>query len=163
MGYSRNVKAIDRVRPLLEQMLVARTNLMWPSKNAHMLGYHIREALTIAKKEKIEPFDKLKERFVIRNKGDHVVAELKDIEELDTIQSVMSRVTLEGLVTLMEIVGGAINHKADQMFFPSADLEDGEVEKLYIWAQKNSYFLIVADSGVTLSKSDPGEAKWEPK
>lgn len=160
MGYSKNLDRIERVRPLLDQMLKAKTSLTWPSENAHMLGYHIREALTLAKKGKIAPYDTLKDRFIIRNKGSHVVADPKDIEI--SIESVMSKVTLEDLTSLMEIVGGALNHRADEMFFPSADLEADEVEKLYTWAQKNDYFLVVAETGVTLTRNDPGEAKWTP-
>lgn len=160
MGYSKNIKMIERVRPLLDQMLNAKTNLVWPSRNAHMLGYQIREALTLAKKNKVEPYDALKDKFVIRNKGDHILAELRLVEV--SIEAVLSKVTLEGLVSLMEIVGGAINHRADEMYFPSADLEPEEIEKLFIWAQKNEYFLIAAETGVTLTKNDPGEAKWTP-
>lgn len=160
MGYSKNLDRIERVRPLLDQMLKAKTSLTWPSANAHMLGYHIREALTLAKKTKFKPYDELKDKFIIRNKGNCVVADLRNMEI--SIETVMSKVTLEDLVSLLEIIGGAINHRADEMFFPSADLEAEEVEKLFVWAEKNNYYLIVAETGVTLTRNDPGEAKWTP-
>lgn len=162
MSYSSNVKVIEKMKSLLDQMVQAKTDLTWPTTNAHMLGYHIREALTIAKKAGIKPYDTLKDRFVIRNRGDRVTAELKDKEAFTALQSVMSKVTLENLTSLMEIVGGAINHKAREMFFPDADLMPEELEKLHLWAEKNEYFMVASDAGVTLTRDDPGEAKWVP-
>lgn len=163
MGYSNSEASIKRVQKLLDQMLDAQSDISWPSPNAHMLGYHIREALTIAKKKGIEPYKGLKDRFIIRNKGTRVVAELRDVETLAALQSAMSKVVLENLSSLMEILGGAINHKMSEMFFPDADLTQDEAEKLYLWAQKNGYFLIVAESGITLTKNDPGEAVFRPE
>lgn len=162
MGYSNSDAAIKRVQKLLDQMLLAKSDLTWPSTNAHMLGYHIREALTIAKKKGIEPYNELKDKFTIRNKGNRVVAELKHVEAATALQAAMSNLTIEHLSSLMEIVGAAINHKASEMFFPDADLAPDEVEKLFLWAEKNGYFLIAAESGITLTKDDPGEASWRP-
>lgn len=127
-----------------------------------MLGYYLREALTIAEKMKIEPYHELKSRFRIRDLGDRVVAELTKVESLTALQTGMAKMTLPGLTELFEIIGAAITHGANEMYFSEAELLEEEVGKLFAWATKNGYHLVVGE-GITLTKTDPGEAKWLPE
>lgn len=164
MGYSRNPAVIDRVKPLLDQMITAQSSLAWPSKNSHMLGYYIREAMTLAKRKKVEPYHELKDRFVIRDKGDRIVAELKTPATIEALREAMAKVVLAELVSLYEVIGGAVNTKADELYYPDADLSQDDLAKLYAWAVNNKYFLIVSEEdGVTLTREDPGELKWTPE
>lgn len=162
MGYSKSESAVERVKPLLDQMVAATTDLTWHHKNPHMLGYHLREAMTIAKRHKLEPYNTLKERFIIRNKGDKVVAEIRHFEALPALQAAMSKVVLEDITSLVSIVGAAIDNKAHELYFPSAILSDEDKLTLYTWCVKNEYFMIVAEVGVTITKSDPGDVAWAP-
>lgn len=162
MGYSKNEAAITRVKSLLDQMVASKTDLTWPTKDAHMLGYHLREAMTLAKKIGRSPYDLLKDRWTIRNRGDRVVAELKEIESVQALQTLMSKMELPELHTVVEIVGAAIAHEAGQIYFPDAVLDEKQAHELYNWTSKNGYHLIVAEVGVTITKNDPGEAAWTP-
>lgn len=162
MGYSGNKAAVERVKPLLDQMVQAQQDLTWPSTNAHMLCYHIREAMTVAEKLKIEPYDGLKVNWIIRNRGTKVVAERKNVETLQALQAAMSNMELENVDSAMGIVGAAIMHKAHQMYFPDARLNPDDVLALYSWCHKHGYFLVVAEVGVTITKDDPGEVAWTP-
>jgi len=148
---------------LLDQMVVAKTDLTWPTKDAHMLGYHLREAMTLAKRIGKAPYDTLKEKFTIRNRGDRVVAELKIVETVQALQQLMSKMELPEVHTVVEIVGAAISHGAGQMYFPDAALTEDDAEELYNWASKHGYHLVVAEIGVTITKDDPGEAAWKPQ
>lgn len=163
MPYSKNLNSITRVKKILDQMVEAKTNLSWPNHNPHMLAYRIREAMTLAEKVHYAPYHILKAKYIIRNKGSRVLAELREIDSvLETLQAAHTRVTLEQLSSLIEIIGGVIHAKAEEMFFPDADLSAEETNRLYLWCKEKDYFLIVAERGITITKTDPGEAKWEP-
>lgn len=162
MGYSKNEAVINRVKPLLDQMVVAKADLTWPTKDAHMLGYHLREAMTLAKRIGKAPYDQLKDKFTIRNRGDRVLAELKIVETVQALQNLMSKMELPEIHTVVEIVGAAIAHDAGQMYFPDAVLTEDDAKELYNWTSKHGYHLIVAEVGATITKDDPGEAAWTP-
>lgn len=164
VGYSQNEAAINRVQALLDQMVVTDTDLSWPTKDAHMLGYHLREAMTLAKRIGKSPYDTLKDKFTIRNRGDRVVAELKVKEGIEALQSLMSKVELSDVTSTVEIVGAAIVHsQATELYFPDAVLTDEDKLALWKWSSKNEYYIIVAEIGVTLTKKDPGEVAWTPE
>lgn len=164
MGYSKNPAAVERVKPLLDQMVKATTDLMWPSENAHMLGYHLREAMSVAKSKKIEPYHELKDKFVIRNRGTRVIAEKRHVETITALQAALSKVVLSNIETLVQIVGAAIEHKAHELFFPDAALAVEEDKlTLYKWCQKNGYHMILAEVGVTLTKEEVGDIEWTPE
>jgi len=150
------------MKPLLDQMLAAQRDLAWPTDNAHMLGYRLREAMNIAKRGKIEPYQNLKDKFVIRNKGDKVYAEYRHPETIAALREVLSKMTLADIEQPMEIVGAAILHKAQEMYFPSVTLTDEDKLTLYQWTSKNGYYMIVAEVGVTLTRVNPGDVAWEP-
>lgn len=163
MGYSRSLNAIERVKPLLDQLVSADKDISFPHENPHMLGYHLREAMTIAEKKKVSPYAELKKRWTIRNRGNRVVAELRGVENIVALQAAMSKMAIEDVSSLVEVIGSAITHKAHEMFFPDADMIREDVEKLYAWARKNEYYLVVSLDGITLTKDDPGEAAWTPE
>lgn len=163
MGYSKNKEKVERVRKLLDQMLGTSVDLRWESDNPHMLAYHLREAMTIAQKNHIEPYEELKDKFTIRNRGTFVLAEVKkSLDIVAQLQTAMAKVVLEDETTVVAIVGAAITHKAEELFFPNAVLSEDDLKQLYTWTEKNGYFIVAADLGATLTKRDPGPAKWSP-
>lgn len=163
MGYSKSTDCIIRMKALLDQMLVAESDIAWPSNNAHMLGYNIREALTVASKLPDSPYRELKAKWVIRNKGNRILAEKKDVDIMASMKKAIEKITLDEPDSLVAVVGAAITHKAHEMYFPNAFIETEEVNNLYKWCQKNMYYLIVSDNGITLTRDDPQEAAWTPE
>jgi hypothetical protein len=128
-----------------------------------MLGYHIREAMTLAKRLGKAPYNSLKDKFTIRNRGDRVTAELKNVESLHALSNAMSKMEIPEIHTVLEIVGAAITHDAaTQLYFPDAALDYEQSTELYNWATANGFYLIIAEVGVTITKSDPGEVAWTP-
>lgn len=126
-----------------------------------MLGYYLREAMTLAKKYKIAPYEELKDKWIIRDRGDRITAELRSRTPLEAMRIAISKLVLSNLVSLNEIVGACINHKAEEMYFPDADITDEEAGTLYLWSIKNGYFIVVGN-GVTITKTDPGDVAWIP-
>ena len=164
MGYSRNPKKLEKVKPMLEQLLKTENDISWPTTNSHMLGYYIREAMTLASKDKDSPYKDLKGQFIIRDKGDRIVAERRIASDF-VMQAVMTRMILADLETLYEIVGAAVQNRVREMVFPDAELNEEHLTLLYQWCQKNEYYLIAVTNqvGVTLTKNDYGDIAWTPE
>jgi len=120
--------------------------------------------MTIAKKQNLEPYHTLKDRFVIRDRGDRVMAELRDISPSAGLQQAMSQLKLEEVTALMEIIGSLItHHTAEQIHFPKASLTEEEMTSLYKWVRENEKFMVVSElEGITVVSTDPGEVKWTP-
>lgn len=161
MGYSKTSKyAITKVQTLLDQMLKSEGNVSWPSRDPQKLIYLLRDALSVAEKDHSSPYRPLKSNFIIRNKGTHVLAERRNVVDIIGELS-RSRMTIENITTLIEIIGAVITHKQHEMYFPDALVNEEEILQLYNWCLEKEYNIVVGD-GITVTKNDPGEAKWLP-
>lgn len=163
MGYSNSKSVIERAKEYLEILLVSNQDVTWQAENTHMFAYYLREAMTLAAKHRIAPYHELKGKWIIRNKGNRVVAELKGIEPLVGLQAMPTKFTSSVITTLTELVGAAITVKATEMYFSSVALSDADKLMLYQWCQKNEYYMVAAEVGVTLLKNDPGDVAWQPE
>lgn len=161
MPYSRNPKTVENWKAYLDQLLNSSTDIAWESANTHMLGYYLRQAMTIAQKQKIAPYEGLKDKWTIRDRGDRILAELKSRAPIETLKRADAKLILAGLVDLPEIVGACIEHKADEMYFPEGVLDEQQTKVLYLWSSKNGYHIIIGN-GVTVTKTDPGDIAWVP-
>ncbi len=71
--------------------------------------------------------------------------------------------TVPEVNTVLAIVGAVLTHKASEMYFPDAKLNESDLVALAGWATPAGYFIINNyDNGVTLTKSNPGEMVWVP-
>ena len=172
MGYSKAIRAFNRVRNYLDEMVDKNEPIVWPTDDAATLAYNIREGIKVARdrvldeqypnRESFKPFAALKAKYIVRVKGLTVVAEPRDFAPQLSANAVLNRMVIEEVVGPLEIVGAAIKHKAPEMFFPSADLTTEDLERVYTWSSKHEYFIVFSDVGVTLTKTDPGEIAWHP-
>lgn len=168
MGYTTNRRAITRVKQHLDQMVAAENKIVWPANEPSKLAYQIREGITVSKDaailegKAVEPYHsyaKLKSKFIIRVESGTVVAEPRDGMP---IEAVIAAVTIPYVTDEMEIVGAAIKHKAPELFFPNANLLKMDAETLYNWTERNGYYIVGGENGVTLIKDDPGIIAWRP-
>lgn len=161
MPYTNNESAIFRVKKYLDQMAEATTSLEWEAEQPHKLAFHIREGIAVARKTG-NPLGNLAGKFIIRSLSNKVVAQLRvNDPNFVELKRTLNKMVFDDLDNLLEVVGAAIKHKADVMYFPNADLIPEDLQKLFAWTSKNEYFVVVGD-GVTITRVDPGEAKWEP-
>lgn len=86
MTYSKSPSNVLKMRPYLVQMVGAKVSLYWNTLNGHTFAYELRQAMSIAKKRNIKPFSDLKDKFVIHNKGNKVIAEPKDLDMLAALK-----------------------------------------------------------------------------
>lgn len=171
MAYSKSVKALNRVREYLDQMLASSSHIQWQVDKPNELAFRIREGINVAKqraKDVDSPnrntfiqYAQLSAKFIVRVGVGVVIAEPRDIM-LETPKEAISKQVLPGLSSDMEIVGAAIIHKTPVMFFPDATTESDELNVIHTWAKKHDYFLVSSEEGLTLTKTDPGEIAWHP-
>jgi len=174
MGYSTSIRAFNRVKAYLDEMAAKNEPLVWPATDAAKLAYYIREGIRIAKGrvsdtktpkntlDFFQPYSSLSAKYVIRVKGNNVVAEPRELIPNLPASEVLKRMVIEEVEEPLEIVGAVIKHKAPEMFFPMGDNSPENLARIYAWSSKNDYFIVSSDVGITLTKTDPGEIAWRP-
>lgn len=172
MGYSKSIRAFNRVKKYLDEMVEKQEVLSWPAEDSAKLAYYIREGIKVAKlraadneypnREQFKPYISLSAKFVVRDKGKQVVAEPRELVPTISASEALKKIVLEDVIEPLEVVGAVIKHKSDIMFFPEADLDSNSLEKIYGWTSRHDYFIVVSDVGITLTRTDPGEIAWHP-
>lgn len=103
-------------------------------------------------------------KFLIRNKPGKVIAERRDKAVVGSISEIkVIAKELPQLITASEIVGAVIMHKdIPKFYFPH--LKDiRELRKVYNWTFLNGWFMVFdEETGLVLTKDDPGELKYVP-
>lgn len=172
MGYSKAIRAFNRVKGFLDEMVAKQEVLIWPAPDAAKLAYYIREGIKVAKlrvadeqypdKDRFKPFASLSAKYIVKVRGATVVAEPREFAPESSASDALKRMVLDDVEGPLEIVGAAIKHKVPEMFFPLADRSFSSLERIYAWSSKHDYFIVSSDVGVTLTKTDPGEIAWQP-
>lgn len=172
MGYSRSKKTVQRVENHLKQMASSTVELRWTHHDPVRLAYWIRDAIKASKhhaldatQRPVEPYatySNLETKYVLRTTGNLVIAEPRDRIPLAIEQAGMGKMVVTEAHDALEIVGAAVMHNADEMFFPDAS-ENLDLNLINNWASKNGYFIVVNSEGVTMLKRDPGELAWRPE
>lgn len=170
MGYGKSIRAFNRVKGYLDEMVSKNEIIIWTVADPAKTSYNIREGIKVAKerahdetyptKDAFKPYASLLAKFIVRVKGVTVIAEPRDLLPEMTAGEALHRMVIDDVTDPLEIVGAAIKHKVPEMFFPSADLSDAALLRIYAWSSKHDYFIVASDVGVTLTKTDPGEIAW---
>jgi len=162
VGYSKSIRAVKKVQPLLEQLVLADGKIEWSSENPHADAYALREGIKSAALRAIhndkpnEPyysFARLNSKFIFRTAPGKIIAEPRDFVPILALREAHS--------SMVAIVGAAITHNAYKMYFPDASI-DCDLEAVYSWAKQNEYYLVVG-AGLTLTRDNPGEIAWRPQ
>ena len=156
MGYVTTQSAILRVKPILDEMVQAEKDCSWPSDDPR-LAYRIREAIAASKRLGIKEYAELSGKYIIRSAHGRTIAELRNKLALELLMDSTARMTLREVISLSAVVGAAIKHKAREMFFPDAVLEQEDIDKLTKWATSVGYELLNhEEEGVTLRRGTSG-------
>src|SRR5689334_8261726 len=118
MGYSKSIRAFNRVKNFLDEMVAKHETLTWQVDDPSKTAYNIREGIKVAKerandesyplKEQYRPFAGLAAKYLVRVKGATVIAEPRELVPQATPANVVSRMVLEDLISPFEVVGAAI-------------------------------------------------------
>ena len=149
MGYSKSLRAVNRVRAQLNAMLTSETNIEFPSDNPSQLGFWIRDGLSAAITRGETQYAELRGKFQIRLKRNAVLAELR-VPPIEMLRDM----TIPGVSSTLEIIGAVLHQRLPMMHFP--DARNVDLPALFAWTSKRGYFIVSTDFGLTLTKDDPG-------
>ena len=154
MGYSASKETIDRVRDILDAvMLVIDSNapISFESKDPRKAVYAIRDAIASAAYfEKEKKYLVIKDKFLLKQfptkitfkpRNSKLVESVNPKQELQEAYNSNSELSFANLHTVHEIVGACIEHKAHTMVFPDAKLAPIELTKVSGWCIRNGYKL----------------------
>lgn len=158
MGYSNSKKAIERVQPILDVLLSAEQKLFFPSKHPQRLAYAIRDGINNASRfASFAQYAVLKDKFKIRIKPDGVSAEpraqLHYEDPIIELAQSLASLAVPDVNSVLQVVGAAIKHKAPELIFPDAALDDEAVTQLRKWTNSNNY-TISNMTPLTLTKNE---------
>lgn len=174
MGYSKSLRALTRVQNFLKEMIEEQgeRRLVWFHDDPSKLSFWIREGIKVAQqhafdknKKPVEPYisyARLLMKYKIRIGRNQVIAEPREVTPLDTVrESLNNKMVLPGIEDEYGLVGAAITHGADEMFFPDATEETCNLVALHNWTSKNGYSIIPSEEGITLTRRDVGDIAWK--
>ena len=174
MGYSASKETIDRVRPILDAMLLAiDTNapISFESKDPRKAAYAIRDALASAAYfESEKKYLVIKEKFLLKQKPDRIIfkprsgrtiAEVNPQQELIEAYNSKGELTIDNAKSVYEVVGACIEHKAHTMVFPNALLAPIELTKVAGWCIRNGYKLDKT-SPLTIMRNESNQQTHQP-
>lgn len=169
MGYSSNPATIDRVEPFLELMFNTDSALEWETPDPQKLAYYLREGIAAAAKilqkdptnEKMQNFVSLRAKFVIRIKGNKVVAEPRNALPMAVTQvKKLKAVYLPDITTLSQIIGAVakymIEENKEQIKIPNYELTEIELEQLSQYLEAKSLVVNITDDELVIGESDGG-------
>lgn len=165
MSYSKTSRAVIRVQQVLDDLLFVDGPREWPSKDAHRLAYHIREALSASQRlPEFRKYAPLKEKFIIRAKNGAVLAEPRVRAVYEGMEFAIGKIKLDDVTTVEEVVGAITKHKIEEIHFPHFPTEpEDELTTLFRATEKlNLYIINHYVEGITVTRRNPGEMRWFP-
>lgn len=152
MGYTLTRASIFRVKSYLDEMVAAKDDCMWATSDPR-LAYHLREGIAATRKLELKEYAGLASKFKIKSSQGKVIAELRERSLEVEFAKATRRLTVRDVSTAIAIVGAAIKHNAPEMYFPDANLNKEELEKVEKWARAKGYSIVShGEGGITLTK-----------
>ncbi len=165
MGYSKNPATIERVEPFLELMYNSDSALEWETPDPQKLAYYLREGISAAAaalakdptNEKMQQFVSIRAKYVIKIKGNKVVAELRNALPMAVAQvKKLKTVYLPDIGTLSEIIGAIakyiVEENKEQIKIPNFDLTETELEQLGLYLDTKSLDYIITDDVLVIGE-----------
>ena len=166
MGYSKKESSIRKVERFLTLMVDTDDNLEWETTDPDKLAYYIREGIHTSgvlyrkepANERLRNFSMLKSKFVIKIKGNHVIAALRSEIPLAVLSvKKMKSVYLPNIMSLTEIVGAVANYiieeNKEQIPMPNTSLNDREFEQLQAYLESKELEIEVNGDEFVINKS----------
>ena len=167
MPYNISKGAVHRSLRYLDDMKENRKTLTWPTHDAKVLSYKIREALYACMKHpEFQAYHHLKAAYRIRNRGGWVEAEYVGMPESTTGVQAPEGYNQPDITDVQSVVGACINLErlADEILFPNAVMDEGDKFALFTWGGGQGWKLIDhGEAGVTMTKKDVEDIfLWKP-
>jgi hypothetical protein len=158
MGYSKSKNSFLRVEPVLVLLAKTEDNIFIPSNTPRDLLYKIREGLLYAEEHKVEPYDKLKEKFILKEKKEGIEVKLRRQIHFEAPIKLLAKsqnLVIEAATGVLDIIGACIMHKAPRIEFPRAtNIEGNGIINLENYASKNNYKITQSKPFVIMERVD---------
>ena len=165
MGYTKNQAAIQKVEKFLTLMVETDENLEWETADPSKLAYYIREGISVSglvfsnepDNDRLKDFSKLKAKFILKVKGNKVIASLRSEIPL-AVYSVkrLKSVHLPNIINLVGIIGAIatyiVKENKEQITLPNASLNKDEFEKLEKYLVSKDLNIKVNGNEIVISK-----------
>lgn len=163
MGYPESKNALLRVKTVLDTIvaLPEPKRVTIPTQTPRKLSYAIFAAFKYCKKHEknYESYLKIHEDYKVRERDTSVVFEPRTFIQYDNPvvelreSKAMGSMELDGITTIMEVVGACIKHNTTIKFndFPLMTLENNE--RLSKWAGQNNYTFSYGAQTLTMIKN----------
>lgn len=172
MGYSTNIKAVQRVEQFLKQMSETQDTLIWNAENPSRLIYYIREGIFASAHRAvdsaggpIEPYhtySQLNAKYVLKTGNGRIIARPRVLLPIAaSAHQSMNVMNIPRVSETLEVIGAVLTHKAEEMHFPDAKVVD--LNAIYRWTSVNNYHILFNQSGLSITRRDPGEIAWKPQ
>lgn len=155
MGYSKNRNSLLRVEPLLILLTKTENTVLIPSKSPRETLYSLREGLKYAEEHNVEPYNKLKEKFILKEKRDGIEVKLRrqiHFESPITQLANSQNLVVESAVTVLDVIGAVIFHKSPRMEFPKSNVVGNALITLEKWANANQYKIVQSNPFVIMER-----------
>lgn len=165
MGYSNNPIAIDRMEKFLDLMFNTDSTLEWETPDPSRLAYYIREAMSAAQKmlekdpnnERMRDYVSLRAKFIIRIKGNKVIAEPRGALPMAVSQvKKLKSIYLPDITSLSEIVGAVakymVEEKKEQIKVPNFDLTEEELKQLGLYLESKSLTVQIIEDELVIGE-----------
>lgn len=169
MGYSKNPLSIERMEKFLDLMLDSDSTLEWETPDPNKLAYYVREAISAAEKIwidepgnlKMQGYASLKAKFIIRIRGNKVIAEPRNALPMAVSQvKKLKTVYLPEITTLSEIVGAVaryiVGEGKEQLKIPNYDLTEDDIQKLALYLRGKSLTVNIIDNELVIGEERDG-------
>ncbi len=169
MGYSKNPIAIDRMSKFLDLMFDSDAVLEWETPDPNKLTYYLRDAIAAAEKIlRTDPenvrmlnYASLKGKFIIRIKGNKVIAEPRNALPMAVSQvKKLKSVYLPDITSLSAIVGAVakyiVGEGKEQLKIPNYELDKEELDQLGSYLTAKFLTLIITDDDELVIGEDNG-------
>jgi hypothetical protein len=166
MGYYKSQNAILKVKTFLDAMVKADSDLEFavnPDQEPSKIAYAIRQGIKAAAGYGIKEYAGLGGKYIVRSQPGKVLLELRNKLPMEMFKKAISNIVITEAHNLTQVVGAAVKHAADEMYFPNANIEENGLTQLYAWTTTKGYKIIKNDVGITLTKKEVGELEWKPQ
>jgi hypothetical protein len=171
MGYSNNIKSVQRVEQFLQQMTESQDTLVWTTDNPRLI-YYIREGIHASAHRAldsagnhIEPYytySQLTSKFILKAERGKIIARPRTLLPISvSAHQSMNAMVIPQVSTTLEVIGAALAHHADEMHFPDAKLVD--LNAVYRWTTVNNYHIAFNQAGLLITRRELGEIEWKPQ
>ena len=148
MGYALTIRAVKRVEEYLRALTIAKATLEWKVPEPKKLAYRIQEALASARELHIEPYASLRDAWIIKWKGETVIAEYA-LGQL----TMPSNLVFHNLTDALDIIETVIRHKnvTFDLLFPNAQPD----ETISTYCENSGYVVSHNEHGLLIKYANP--------